>query len=190
MDIGIDLDEVLAEFVTAFLAYHNTAYGTAFHRNQMSCYNGWSRTSREETERIHDFFKTPYFEEIVPVNGSQQGTKVLSREHQLVVITARPTEMYQKTQQWVKRYFPSQISAVNLTNQFARKSGSAVSKSSLCRDSGISIMIEDSLDQARDCAAIGVQTLLLDCPWNQTSELAPGIQRVYSWDEIVQRIST
>ena len=55
----------------------------------------------------------------------------------------------------------------------------------------ISVMIDDSLKHARDCASQGVYVLLADFgyPWNQTAKLPENIKRVHSWKEIVDEVA-
>jgi len=48
-------------------------------------------------------------------------------------------------------------------------------------------MIEDSPEQAKDCASNGIDVLLLDRPWNQIA-LPENITRVRSWKEITEII--
>jgi len=41
MKIGIDLDEILAEFLTAAIQYHNNIYNTNFTKEQFHSYKFW-----------------------------------------------------------------------------------------------------------------------------------------------------
>lgn len=203
MNIGLDIDEVLLRLLDAFILYHNHAYGTRVVKDDFRSYSfeeilGGSK--EEMKEKVLHFYTTPYFKDIQPVPGSQQGIARLAgadrseRKNLLYVITARAAGIKDQTQESLAYHFPNRFSGVELTDQwFGTSAEKPRTKSSVCVDKNIEVMVEDSLMHALDCAAAGIKVLLLDLGygWNQTSEKLPeNIKRAHSWEEIVTEINS
>lgn len=145
--------------------------------------------SKEEAlQEVFDFYRTARFEQLPVVQGSQRGVEILSQKNDLIVITSRPYEIYNKTKKWIGKEFPDTFARVELTNAWST-SGMTTSKAHLCKDLKVELMIEDSLEYAQECASAGIKTLLLDCPWNQCQQLPAHVYRVHSWEEIVNSIN-
>lgn len=193
MNIGVDIDEVLAELTEAFLAYHNHTYGTNLKKKDMFTYSYHEvigETEKETRIKLLDFFNTDFFHNINTVNGAKRAIALLAKEHQLSVITARPQIIRRQTEQLIANNFPKYFSTITLTNQW-HGVGKKRSKSEVCKEKNISIMIDDSLHHAKDCASKGIYVLLADFgyPWNQATELPENIKRVHSWKEIMTEIN-
>ncbi len=190
MKIGIDLDEVLADFMTALIKFHNDKYDTAFERHQFHSYRVfeiWGGTQEEADGEISEFYNTEYFEGIQPIPNAIESIDSLSKSHELSIITSRQNDISEKTLDWVNRHFKNKFTGVYFTNQHSHN-GISISKSSVCNKIGANLMIEDYLDYATECALAGKEVLLLDCPWNKTQALPNKINRVYSWKEITETI--
>lgn len=193
MNIALDIDEVLAELLEAFIQYHNSTYGTDATKKDFFSYNYWEvlgGTKEDMIKKVIEFYDTSYFQEIKPVSGAQEVTSRLAQQHQLTVITARQTIITAETEKWLDRYFPQCFSSINFTNQWCSK-GKARLKSSVGVEKDIELMVEDSLMHAYDCAAAGITVLLMDMDygWNQTTERLPSnITRVHSWEQIEEEI--
>ena len=182
MKIGVDVDNVLAEFTESFLQFHNAAYGTSLRIEE--CDDFWFRnnfgwTREEELEKICEFYKSTEFRCMDPVDFSVEGVSELKRHHELVVVTARHKEVMNETTGWVGRYFPSMFSEVHFAHSYGNGS-----KSEDCRRLGVDVLIEDSLENARDFALAGGEALLLDQRWNRTGYLPSKVKRMYSWKEV------
>ena len=191
MNIGIDLDEVLADFLSALLVYHNADYGTSIGREQFRSYRFWETWggSREEAiQKVYAFHKTLYFRNIEPVKDSQKSVAKLRENNNLFVVTSRQDDVAQETLSWIAEHFPSAFSAVYFTNHYSQN-GSPRSKKQICKSIGVDVLIEDSLEYALECVQQDRKVLLLDCPWNKRQNLPEGISRVHSWREIVDVIS-
>jgi len=192
MNIGVDIDEVLAELTEAFLEYHNRTYGTSFKKKDMFSYSYHEvigGTEEETRQKLLAFFNTDFFRNIKTVEGAKEAIALLAKKHQLSIITARPHFIRQQTEHLIESHFPKYFSSIILTNQW-HGIGAKRSKSEVCKERKVSIMIDDSLHHAKDCAAQGIYVLLMDIdyPWNQATELPENIKRVHSWEEIVTEI--
>ena len=193
MNIGIDVDEVLAELLEAFLEYHNYTYGTKYTKKDMFSYSFHKvlgGTEEESKQKVLDFFTTDFLNNTGLVAGAKEGIASLAKEHRLSIITARSEMIRQQTEQLIARHFPNYFSTVAFTNQW-HGNGKIRRKSEICAEENISIMIDDSLAHAMDCASQGVYVLLADFgyPWNQTAKLLENIKRVHSWKEIIEEVA-
>ena len=189
MNIGLDLDEVLASLTDEVLKYHNQRFNTNFKRNHMKGYELeilWNKKREEVDKILFEFFKTPEFKNLKPVEGAQKGTKVLSKYHTLFVITSRPEILMKETKAWINKFFAHQIKEVHFAGEWTNKGRQ--SKAEICKNLKVKIMIEDSLRYASACAKEGITTFLLDYPWNQSQEMK-GVHRVSSWNTILEKIA-
>tara|TARA_Y100000310_G_scaffold209958_1_gene210571 strand:- start:1331 stop:1912 length:582 start_codon:yes stop_codon:yes gene_type:complete len=191
MIIGLDVDDVLASFVSALLVYHNDEYGTNLSVSDIKSYNlgeAWGGTKEESIKKVYDFYRSPYFRDIQPVEGSKEGIELLSRKHELVTITSRPNEIYNETIEWLNLHFPEKILEHYFTNEWHKSGNNNRSKSDVCLELGIDVIIEDCLAYAKDCASNGIKVILLDRPWNKSNGLPDKVTRVESWDRILENI--
>ena len=73
--IAIDIDEVIGAFLPAIIRWHNATFATpaltlASFLSYRFC-EVWGGTNEEATEKVHDFFETPYFlEQLEPIEGA------------------------------------------------------------------------------------------------------------------------
>jgi len=194
MIVGVDLDEVLANFVPCLLNFHNKKYGTDLTREQVHTYDlwkVWGGTIEEAIRKVREFYQSDEFRQILPVNGSQEGIDVLREKNELVVITSRPHDIKEETRAWLDQYFPGKFLQVYHTNDWA-PAGSGkrkTEKPDICHNLGAGIFIEDNIEYAIACAEKGVRAFLLDCPWNQADSLPERVTRVKSWRELIEKLS-
>lgn len=186
LTVGIDLDEVLANLVESVLEHYHERTGRRFRREDMESYNFWDLwggTREQAIEVVHDFFSSDRFADVRPVQGAVEAIEVLSRQHGLVIVTARPKSIEDETRRWVAGHFGESFQGVHLANHFS-KEGEELKKSSICRQLEVDLMIEDSLEHAEDCAERGIPVVLLESPWNSNQPAPAGIIRAGSWSEI------
>lgn len=189
MLIGVDLDGVLVDFMSSFLNYYNHVYGTNLTRDQIYTYDLWKifgETREKAIQKISDFYKTHHFNSLEPIQDSIEAIDTLKQNHDLVVITSRHNDIIEGTKRWLEKYFPNKFSEVYLTNQYSLDEDYR-RKSDICLDLGINVLIEDSLDYAKECIP-KTRVLLFDQPWNQSQKLPESITRVKSWKEILDNI--
>lgn len=189
--IGVDLDEVLADFLASFLNYYNKNFGTNLVKEQFSTFT-LNEIIGEELEvmnlRIEAFYNSETFLELRPTEGALDAIQELSKKYELIIITSRPKNVSKNTVAWLKKHFPKKFKNVHFAyNPFILKSVKKT-KSQIALESKIDLFIEDNIDLATEVASEGVKVYLLDAPWNQTKDLHPNITRVYSWKDILDKI--
>lgn len=186
MKIGVDLDEVLAEFVESFLPYHNNLHHTDYKKGDIFSYNfpdvyGYSK--EENLQEIFEFQQSEQFMQIQPVAWAHEVLRWLSKNHELYVITSRQDYVEEKTQTRINIHYPNIFKKIYFTNEYSL-SGAPRRKADVCDELWIELMIDDSLIYAEQCATAKRKILLYNRPRNQSKPNSPYIQRVQDRNEI------
>ena len=192
--IGIDLDEVLSETIDGALKFHNHQINwIPASRNDISTYylrdiDKFWMTKEEWIKYFRSFLdEAQRSDDISPVKWAKEWLEKLKQEWwKIIIVTARKSEIKDLTIHRLKQHFLWLWDGILFANHFSKDE---VSKSQLCKQQGIYIMIEDNLEYAIDLATAGIQTYLLDKPWNKKyeKELYPNIIKV-SWREELSSI--
>jgi len=191
--IGVDLDEVLADFNTAIRNYHNKVYGTSLKPEDFktSLYNEvWGGTLQEAIQKVNDFYCSPFFSDISPIPHSISSIDILKRENELFIITSRPTFIEEETKRWLDEFFRNKFLGVfHSSNHYSKAENSGKTKSQQCKELEISVLIDDSLDYIRQCPSMEIRGILFgDYPWNQNGNLPPNVVRVKNWKEVLAQL--
>jgi len=186
MKIGIDLDNVLNQFIPAMIEFHNKTYGTNQKIEDYTSPNFeivWGKTLKEALEKLDVFHKTPYFIKMKPLKDAQKIVGKLKDKNELFIITARTDDMKKDTENWVEENFPNTFSKIYYTNEFSQN-GTSTTKKKVCDNINIDVLIEDNLQNVLDCTRSNRRAYLFDYPWNQCDKLPDNVKRVHSWKEI------
>lgn len=157
MKIGIDIDEVLAEFVENFLKYKNRLKGTNFKKEHVKSYEFWHTiggTREEAMKEVNDFHESEYFDSLSAVEFSQQSLKELEKTNELHLITSRHPKIKKRTGLWLKKYFSIKFAGIHFSGDFE---GKYKTKAEICEDLGIDVIVEDNLNYARNIAKKGIK---------------------------------
>lgn len=186
MKIGIDLDDVLGQFIPALIEFHNNKYGTDIKFEKFNSYKFWEvwgGNMEEAIQKVYDFHKTPYFKNIKTIDGAEEVLNRLKENNELYIVTSRQEDVIKETEEWVDKNFPKIFKKIYFTNQYSR-SGIETTKQKVCDDLDMDILIEDNLKYAEECSRPDRKIFLFDKPWNQSEKLPPNVKRIYSWKEI------
>ncbi len=190
--IGIDLDEVLADFVPSYINFHNLNFGTKIELASFTSFDLSEvyKTSREEVEiRVRKFYKSEEFHNLKPVRGAITAVKKLSKKFELFIITSRPEIVSESTLYWIKKHFTKQFKKIHFAFNPYLKSSYLKKKSDIAKLLNVDLFIEDNLDFATSVAKSGIKVLLFNRLWNQAKSLHPNITRVSSWKDILERLN-
>ncbi|MBI2593198.1 hypothetical protein HYW44_00960 [Candidatus Daviesbacteria bacterium] len=187
--IAVDIDEVLADFLSYFVYFHNLMYKTSAKREDFKNYylHEILGTDRDEMHIRYLEFKTfSLLERLKPIKGAHRGIKkLIELGYAPHLLTARPKVIEKETRKWLDIHFKG----IDLPLHFARDERDKFKKKSIvCKEIGAKIIIEDHLDNALDCSESGIKVFLIDAPWNQSESLPENVVRVKSWREIVEKI--
>jgi uncharacterized HAD superfamily protein len=136
-------------------------------------------------QKMHLFFNSDYFRNMKPVEGAVETIGQLSQKNGLFIVTSRYKIIKEKTYEQVDGHFKG-IRGICFTKNNYTNNGWNMTKAEACSMLEADVLIEDSLEYARDCAAHGFRVLLFDEPWNRAKRLPKKITRVKSWQEILQ----
>ncbi|KAK8974943.1 hypothetical protein V6N11_066484 [Hibiscus sabdariffa] len=197
--VAVDVDEVLGNFVSALNKFIADRYSSNHSVSEYHVYEFfriWNCSPDEADIRVHEFFKTPYFEKgIHPLPGSQMALHRLSRFCSLSVVTSRQNVIKDHTIDWLEKHYPGLFQEIHFGNHFALD-GMSRPKSEICRSLGAKILIDDNPRYALECAQIGIRVLLFDYensyPWckTQSVEEHPLVTKVRNWEEVERQIAS
>ncbi len=188
MKIGIDIDEVVVEFVKGYLKFYEKESGKKYLFDNVSSYNFWEVLdfSKEEAYgSVNRFFETEDFEKLDLIDGVNESIGELSENNDIFFITSRPNFINGKTKEFLNRNFPEVSFELIHSKGFDTQ---RKHKEEICLDRDIKIMIEDNYEYAKKCADKGINVFLLDKPWNKSSEEHKNITRVKHWNEILEQL--
>ncbi|MCC7574247.1 hypothetical protein KO361_01530 [Candidatus Woesearchaeota archaeon] len=192
MRIGVDLDEVLCEFLSGLIDFHNSVYGSSLVFDDFFSYNFWEVWGGDVEEaklKVFAFYESDFFKNLKPVKGAVEGVKALGEIHELFIITARQEFIADKTKVWLDLFFPGLFKGLIIVNHLSN-SGVSRSKGDVCDELNISVMIEDSFGYAVDCLRNDRLVILFNKPWNVNKGIVKGIVRVNSWEDCVRVINS
>ena len=127
------------------------------------------------------------FDNLKVVEGSINIMKKLSKNNNLIIITARPSFFENKTLSWLNRNYGDIFDNIYHSSDFHIENNNQKSKVDFCKDLGVKVIIEDNLEYSLNCAEKGFDVILLDKPWNKGVE-HENIVRCFNWSEILREI--
>jgi uncharacterized HAD superfamily protein len=173
MIIGIDVDDVLVEYVKAFLRFYNE-------RNKTNLtYEDFTNISNS-VDKDNSFFNSNYFKDMEICWGARTVIKELAKKNNLFIVTARQKEWKEHTDQFIQKNFPNCFKGIFYA---ADIHGGGKKKAEIY--DGMDIVIEDNKGHALECAKSGMKVFLIERPWNIGVE-NENITRVSRWEDILK----
>ncbi len=187
MKIGIDIDEVVVEFMKGYLEYHNKEKGTNYKYDEIFSYRfeDFSNLPKEEIRRlVLGFNDAEKFSNLDFVSGAKESIAYLEDNNKIFFITSRHPGTKHNTVDFFEKNFPKNNFVIYFSGENWGNKKSK-SKGEICLDLGIKVMIEDNKDYALDCAKKGIKVFLLDKPWNKNYEKHENLIKVKNWEELI-----
>lgn len=182
--IGIDIDDVVAEFMKCYLSFHNNKYGTSFCLEDVTNYHLWKcgvHNSKESSINfIGEFQHSASFDEITLVDGAKEGVSFVSEKYYPYFITSRPRELEKQTKKFLQKNFPN----LKYGLFFSGEIYGGKTKSEICESLGVKRMVEDNFDYTADCAKKGIVSYCLEKPWNKNCKGEHNLIKVENWWEL------
>lgn len=188
MKIALDLDEVIADFFEALLKFYHRKFGKLYKKEEFKEWKWWPHlglTREEAIKTVDEFHESHHLDEVKPLEHAVHSIKHLLKDNELFIITGRPIRFKPKVESWIKYHFRELSIEVIHAGDFHK--GQAATKAEICKDKGISLLLEDSPDTALECAEAGIKVILFDNPWNQKVQ-HKNIARVKNWLEALEVI--
>lgn len=92
--------------------------------------------------------------------GAFESLQRLGKSFDLVVVTSRQHAIQSVTLDWIDRHYPGIFQEVYFGNHWAVE-GTPRKKSDICRAIGASVIIDDNVGYAVDCANAGIQVCVV-----------------------------
>jgi len=188
MKIGIDLDDVTADFFEALLRFYHKKFGKLHKKEEFKEWKWgpvWGVSREEGIKIVDEFHEKHNIDEVQPLKHAINSLHHLLRDHELFIITSRPVRFKSKVESWLKHHLGDVKIEVIHAGDWHK--GQAATKKEICKERDIHILLEDAPDTALECAKAGVRVILFDYPWNQAVS-HKNIIRVKNWLEAVEEI--
>jgi uncharacterized HAD superfamily protein len=185
--IGVDIDEVVVEFVKGYLKLVNNKLNSNFQFDEIKSYNLWEnlKINRDEAFNLANlFYESDDFKNIFFVKDAKKSIDFLSKNNSLIFITSRPLEVKDKTISFFEKHFPNNNFKIIHSGDIFKNN---LNKSEICVNEKIDFMIEDNGFFALECVKKNIPVFLMDKPWNKDFSHEK-IIRVGGWDEILKNI--
>ncbi|MBI2611157.1 hypothetical protein HYW54_00235 [Candidatus Gottesmanbacteria bacterium] len=189
MKIGIDIDNVVADSYPAYLEKFRYRFGEKVPHNIADFYHVEEHIEAPREEIIEFFESELHTDEFqISINPVVDAAMYIQSwamsGANIVYITARPLRIKPVTKKWlVKHGFWVDGAKIYLFDE-RRLNTDIEYKSTIVSKKLVDVLIEDKLDIA---TSMKIPVFLPDKPWNQ-GKLPKNVTRVYSWDEIDEKL--
>ena len=191
MRIGVDIDNVISTFNEELLEEflkHNKELGYSDEINENADYitRGMFNWKDGEVEAFYRNNIERIVNKLRVKDGAKEYIDKLKEDgNSIYIITGRDngehSDPYNNTKKWLDDnaiYYDELI----LTNAYKNDEHG---KSEKCIENNVDIMIDDSIHICKDCIDYGIETLLMDTPYNIKVN---DVKRVHNWKEIYEYI--
>jgi 5'(3')-deoxyribonucleotidase len=184
--VAIDMDDVVVESAPAIINYVNQKYGAKatldnFYSRDPSIWG--APDAGTAIKRVNSFIETKDFLNLPPVQEALHAIRNIKKEYKLYIVTGRPDFVELATRKWLEKYLPDVFEDVVFTNYF--DAVKVRTKGDICKELGVTILIDDHLDHCLSAQSKGIKALLFgNYPWNQADTLPDGIHRVKHWPDV------
>ena len=186
MRIGLDVDEVLAEFLRGMLPWLREHYGVDhswYETHTYAFYKAWHIPYGEAREYIEAYLESERFKSLDAVPGSREGVASLARDHSLVIITSRPRYTRGVTVDWLHDLYGDVFEEILVTN--GHGPGESRTKASYVEEYDIDLHVDDNPGYCENIVSeTGTRPVLCSKPWNYDEDVGRWVLRVDSWRDI------
>lgn len=185
LKIGIDLDDVIFEFTREILKVVEEVHGKKFGFEEVNSYS-FHNVFDLSLEEIIEIIKGIDMVNLPLIEGAKDSILKLSKMNEIYFITSRVFK--EGTEESLEKHFSElKYELFFSSNPHAGTVGK--DKGEICKEIGVSFMVEDSPKHAMICAEKGIKTFLIEKPWNLNLIEHENLIKVKSWDEILEEIN-
>jgi uncharacterized HAD superfamily protein len=188
--LGVDFDDVLFQCDAALLEYHVARGGEPYslaERNTFTLEPVWNCSAEEVQRRLDEFSETVFHKNAAIVSGAHDALATLNKTYEIIIVTGRADSARTPTLEWLEKNLLGLYREIHFANHVYGDPARRRQKSDILKEFGVTAFIEDAPHFAAEVAGAGIPVFLLDTPWNR-AETPQGATRVYSWEEIVDRL--
>lgn len=188
MRIGVDIDNVLSNFneilLNKYIEHDKSINGKGIVNQDVYIRDmfNWDKEYEKNFYKENIEYFASLFE---PIEECSKYVKLLKEEgNTIYIISGRDngeySNPYKMTIDWLKKY------DIVYDKLFLVDAYNSHSKTEICLECNIDVMIDDSKRMCKDIKDNGIRALLMDTPYNRdTNEF----ERVNSWKEIYNKLS-
>lgn len=185
LKIGIDLDDVVFEFVRYLLEYLEKKFKIRMEFNEIISYK-FSDVLDFSDDKVLNIIEKMILDsrnlEYKLCIGAVENIKRIAKNNEIFFITSRV--YIDGTEESLQKIFLDiDYKIFFSSNPYVKSQGK--NKGEICKELGIDYMIEDSYEYVLKCLDNGINCFLINKPWNINSGDDERIKRVNSWDEIL-----
>ncbi len=190
MKIGIDIDNCISNFddtlLKEYLRHDKELRNTGIiNENAEYLRNGMFDWTAEEENSFYNANIENFARKLKPIECSSYYIKKLKNDgHEIYIITGRNNGEYTNpnklTKEWLAKY-DIVYDRLIFTNAYDKHS-----KTEVCLENNIDLMIEDSTKISLDLISNGIKVYTMNTRYNQKEQ---ALDRVSKWQEIYERIS-
>ena len=188
--IAIDLDDTLVPTVELLVKEMFKDKGFPAFRG----YHSIRDFSYEEEMALYRYIRKTInkqdISEFKPMPGSVPAIKKLSKEFDLYLVTARTKNVKKHTRDWIAHHFPKMFKKI-IFGQYRKEGDFKKTKGEICKELGISLIVDDRIDYALDCYKHGIKAIVLDYkdnyPWSK-GKLSKDMKKAKDWKEVSEII--
>jgi uncharacterized HAD superfamily protein len=181
MNIGVDIDGVIADADPVFRQYIHELFGKYLPREKIISYY-YEKVFDLTDKQIENLWaivtERDAWSRFPLVPEARETIEIISKSCGIFLITARPLDTKESTRAWLNQN-GIKYSSLIFSKEYKGKHDS-LRANNLCLD----YHIEDKLENAIEMAENSVKVLLFDYPWNQADVLPRGIKRISGWSDV------
>lgn len=183
--IGVDIDDVVSDYVRAMVLHYNKVYGTGYSYNDIKYWNLYETLVELETAEgmkafLDSYVYHPDFENIPAVTDAVDSIKLLIEDgHEIYFITSRTSKSIDRTYKWLAKH------GLPIERVFFNKD-----KGWLAQHLKLDFHIDDGVHNLQSVHEGSPDTalILFNRPWNAGVSLPMLHDRVSRWSEILEII--
>lgn len=178
MRIGVDIDGVVADFVTTFLLLVKKRYGLMLRQQDIYVHDLYLVLGIPRDEAM-DLIRETIRCDLQPYPGAIRGLARLRRNHGVMLVTSRPRDMMDVTKRWLSRRNIPHDRLLQFQEGSKHRS-----------EYPFDVFVDDHLREALALVGKVPHIILFDRPWNRSFNVAGHLKRAHSWGEIVSIVET
>jgi uncharacterized HAD superfamily protein len=187
LKIGIDLDDVVFEFVKELIKEIKSKYNIEINFEEVYSYY-FPDVFGVSLEQIIEILNKLDNTKLKLCEKSKDCINKLSKNHKVYFITSRVKR--EGTLDSLNQHFSGLDFDLFFSSNYHVKTFEKT-KGELCKELDINFMIEDDEKHCISCSEKGIKSFLLDKPWNKNFDESKyeNITRVNNWNEILGKIN-
>ena len=180
--IAVDIDGVLADWVGTCVPILDNILQTNVSlksNDAFSLHTAFGVSKKRMHKAIDDLYEIITVKDLKSVVGSQEAIECLSKDFNIIAITARPKKLHSLTEEWIKENYKNEIT-VMLGRAQGNSFGAGLhldAKIEICKNEGVVCLVEDNPCEILALLKTQTEPICLKCPWNGSIANYPKVPR-------------